>query len=212
MAQLTDLAQALVNLEKGRVNTIVEDKLKKGIPPLEIVNELNVGMIEIGERFASCQYFISELLYSSHIMKEIMVRLEPLFGQTDLSESGNIVVIGTVKGDIHDIGKNIVVTLLKNAGFRVIDMGVDVPAERFAEKIKETGARALGLSCLLNIAFQEMKNVVDTLKKVGIRDQVKVIIGGQPTDEKVREYIGADYYAFDAVAGVKICKDIYAQR
>jgi len=144
-------------------------------------------------------------------MKEIMGRLEPLFGQTDLSQSGNIVVIGTVKGDIHDIGKNIVVTLLKNAGFRVLDMGIDVPADQFAEKLKETGAKALGLSCLLNIAFQEMKNVVDTLRRTGIRDQVKVIVGGQPTDEKVREYVGADYYALDAVAGVKICKDIYKQ-
>jgi len=111
-------------------------------------------------------------------MKEIMGRLEPLFGQTDLSQSGNIVVIGTVKGDIHDIGKNIVVTLLKNAGFRVLDMGIDVPADQFAEKLKETGAKALGLSCLVNIAFQEMKNVVDTLRRTGIRDQVKVIVGG----------------------------------
>jgi methanogenic corrinoid protein MtbC1 len=101
---------------------------------------------------------------------------------------------------------------LKNAGFRVIDMGIDVPADQFAEKLKETGAKALGLSCLLNIAFQEMKNVVDTLRRTGLRDRVKVIIGGQPTDEKVREYIGADYYAPDAVAGVKICKEIYTER
>jgi methylmalonyl-CoA mutase cobalamin-binding domain/chain len=211
MAQLTDLAQALVDLEKDRVNAIVEDKLKRGILPLEIVKELNDGMIEVGERFASCEYFISELMYSSHIMKEIMVRLESLFGHADLSESGRIVVIGTVKGDIHDIGKNIVVTLLKNASFRVIDMGIDVAADRFVEKLKETGAKVLGLSCLLNIAFQEMRNVVDTLTRNGIRDQVKVIIGGQPTDEKVREYVGADYYAPDAPAGVKICKEIYAQ-
>jgi methylmalonyl-CoA mutase cobalamin-binding domain/chain len=211
MAPLTDLAQALVDLEKDSVNAIVEDRLKKGMPPLDIVKELNEGMIEVGERFASCEYFISELMYSSHIMKETLVRLEPLFGQMDLSESGNIVVIGTVKGDIHDIGKNIVVTLLRNAGFRVIDMGIDVPAEQFVEKLKETRAKALGLSCLLNIAFEEMRNVVDTLTRSGIRDQVKVIIGGQPTDEKVRDYVGADYYALDAVAGVKICKDIYAQ-
>jgi methylmalonyl-CoA mutase cobalamin-binding domain/chain len=210
MAQLTDLAQALVNLEKDRVKVIVEDKLERGVPPMEIVKELNDGMIEVGERFASCEYFISELMYSSHITKEIMARLEPLFGQADLSESGDIVVIGTVKGDIHDIGKNIVVTLLKNAGFRVIDMGIDVPADQFAKKLKETGAKALGLSCLLNVSFQEMKHVIDTLKRTGIRDQVKVIIGGQPTDDKVREYVGADYYASDAVAGVKICKEIYA--
>ena len=210
MAQLTDLAQALVNLEKAHVKGIVEDKLERGAPPMEIVKELNDGMIEIGERFASCEYFISELMYSSYMMKEIMARLEALFGQTQLSESGDIVVIGTVKGDIHDIGKNIAVTLLKNAGFRVVDLGVDVPADRFVEKLRETGAKALGLSCLLNVAFEEMRNVVDTLKKTGIRDRVKVIIGGQPTDGKVREYVGANYYAPDAVAGVKICKEIYA--
>jgi len=205
------LAKALVNLEKDRVNAIVEDKLKRGIPPLEIVKELNDGMIEVGERFASGEYFISELIYSSHIMKEAMVQLEPLFEHVDLGELGGKVVIGTVKGDIHDIGKNIVVTLLRNAGFQVIDMGIDVPAERFVEKLKETGAKVLGLSCLLNLAFQEMKNVADTLTKTGIRNQVKVIIGGQPTDEQVREYVGADYYAPDAVAGVKICKEIYAR-
>jgi methylmalonyl-CoA mutase cobalamin-binding domain/chain len=210
MAQLTDLAKALVNLGKDRVNAIVEDKLKRGIPPLEIVKELNDGMIEVGERFASGEYFISELIYSSHIMKEAMVQLEPLFEHVDLGELGGKVVIGTVKGDIHDIGKNIVVTLLRNAGFKVIDLGVDVGTERFVEILQETKAKVLGLSCLLNLAFQEMKNVVDMLKKAGIRDQVKVIIGGTPTDEQVREYVGADYYAPDAVVGVKICKEIYA--
>lgn len=211
MVQLTDLAKALVNLEKDRVNAIVEDKLKRGIPPLEIVKELNDGMIEVGERFASGEYFISELIYSSHIMKEAMVQLEPLFEHVDLGELGGKVVIGTVKGDIHDIGKNIVVTLLRNAGFKVIDLGVDVGTERFVEILQETKAKVLGLSCLLNLAFQEMKNVVDMLKKAGIRDQVKVIIGGTPTDEQVREYVGADYYAPNAVAGIKICKEIYAQ-
>jgi methylmalonyl-CoA mutase cobalamin-binding domain/chain len=143
-------------------------------------------------------------------MKEVLSKVEPLFGSIEKAESGEKVVIGTVKGDIHDIGKNIVVTLLRIAGFQVIDMGIDVPAERFVEKLKETGTKVLGLSCLLNLAFQEMKNVVDTLTKTGIRNQVKVIIGGQPTDEQVREYVGADYYAPDAVAGVKICKKIYA--
>jgi len=209
MAPLTYLAQALVDLKKENVIALVEDKLKGGTPPLEIVKELNDGMTEVGERFATCEYFISELMYSSHIMKEVMVKLEPLFEHADLSESGGMVVIGTVKGDIHDIGKNIVVTLLRNAGFRVIDMGIDVTADRFVDKLKETGAKVLGLSCLLNLAFQEMKNVVDALKKAGIRDQVKVIIGGTPTDEQVREYVGADYYAPDAVVGVKICKEIY---
>jgi methylmalonyl-CoA mutase cobalamin-binding domain/chain len=144
-------------------------------------------------------------------MKEIMVKLELSLEQTDLGQSSGTVIIGTVKGDIHDIGKNIVVTLLRNAGLRVIDIGVDVTADRFVEKLKETGAKVLGLSCLLNLAFYEMKNVVDMLIKAGIRNQVKVIIGGTPTDEQVREYVGADYYASDAVAGIKICRQIYAR-
>ena len=210
MAKLTELAQALVDLKKENVIALVEDKLKGGISPLEIVKELNIGMIEIGERFSACQYFISELIYSSHMMKEAMSQLEPLFRSIEQAESGERVVIGTGKGDIHDIGKNIVVTLLRNAGFQVIDMGIDVAAERFVEKLKETGAKVLGLSCLLNLAFQEMKHVVDMLGEAGIRNQVKVIVGGQPIDEQVREYVGADYYATDAVAGIKICKEIYA--
>ena len=210
MAKLTELAQALVDLKKENVIALVEDKLKGGISPLEIVKELNIGMIEIGERFATGEYFISELMYSSHMMKEAMSQLEPLFGSIKQAASGERVVIGTVKGDIHDIGKNIVVTLLRNAGFQVIDMGIDVAAERFVEKLKETGAKVLGLSCLLNLAFQEMKHVVDMLGEAGIRNQVKVIVGGQPIDEQVREYVGADYYATDAVAGIKICKEIYA--
>jgi methanogenic corrinoid protein MtbC1 len=101
--------------------------------------------------------------------------------------------------------------LIKNAGFNVVDLGVDVPAERFVESLKETGARALALSCLLNVAIPEMKNIVEALRAAGIRGNVKVVIGGQPIDEKVCEYVGADYYGADAPAGVLICKQIYGQ-
>ena len=212
MTELTELAQALVDLRKEDVMAMVEDNLRKKTPPLEIVKALNEGMIKVGERFAACEYFISELIYSSHIMKEAMTRLDPLFEQPDLGESGETVVIGTVKGDIHDIGKNIVVTLLRNASFKVIDLGVDVPADKFVEKLKETGAKVLGLSCLLNLAILEMKNVTEALKVAGIRNKVKVIIGGEPIDEQVRDYVGADYYGPDAPTGVKICKEIYAQQ
>ena len=209
MAALTELTKALVDLKKEDVLAMVEDQLEKKTPPLEIVKALNGGMIMVGERFASCEYFISELIYSGHIMKDVMARLDPLFEQTDLEASGEKVVIGTVKGDIHDIGKNIVVMLMRNAGFKVIDLGVDVPADRFVEALKETGAKALALSCLLNLAITEMKVVVEVLAAAGIRNNVKVILGGQPIDEKVREYVGADYYGSDAPAGVSICKQIY---
>jgi methanogenic corrinoid protein MtbC1 len=208
---LTQLTQALVNLEKEQVIAMVDDELKKNTPAFDIVTALNNGMVQVGERFAACEYFISELIYSSHIMKEVMTRLEPLFEASDVGPSGDKVVVGTVKGDIHDIGKNIVTTLLKNAGFHVIDLGVDVPAEQFVESLKETGAKALALSCLLNLAIMEMKSVVEALGAAGMRDIVKVVIGGQPIDEKVCAFVGADYYGSDAPAGVRICKQIYGQ-
>ncbi len=209
MAGLTELAQAMADLDKKHVAALVEDKLKRGVPPLEVVKELNDGMIEIGNRFAACEYYISELIFSSHIYKEVMGQLEPRLGAIGPDQSAGTVVIGTVKGDIHDIGKNIVVTLLRNAGFKTIDLGVDVAADKFVEALKQSGARALALSCLLNLAIQEMKNVVDALAAAGMRDRVKVVIGGQPIDEKVCEYVGADFYGSDAPAGVRICKQIY---
>ncbi len=211
MADLTELTRAMADLDKKRVLGLVEEKLKGGIPPLEIVKELNDGMIEVGNRFTACEYYISELMFSSHIYKEIMTTLEPLLGQAEPSKTVGAVVIGTVKGDIHDIGKNIVVTLMRNAGFKVIDLGVDVPADRFVETLKETGAKVVALSCLLNFAIMEMKDVVDALIAAGVRNNVKVIIGGQPIDDKVCEYIGADYYGADAPAGVRLCKEIYAR-
>jgi len=211
MGELTQLAQAMADLDKNHVIALVENKLKGSIPPLEIVKELNDGMIEIGNRFTACEYYISELIYSSHIYKEVMVFLGPHLSQIELDQKAGTVVIGTVRGDIHDIGKNIVVTLLRNAGFKTIDLGVDVAADKFVEALKETRAKALALSCLLNLAITEMKNVVDALVAAKIRDQINVVIGGQPIDEKVCEYVGADYYGADAPAGVRICKQIYGQ-
>jgi methanogenic corrinoid protein MtbC1 len=210
MTDLTELARSMADLDKKRVLMLLEEKLKGGTLPLDIVKELNDGMTEVGNRFTACEYYISELIFSSHVYKEVMSFLEPHLGQVELDQSAGAVVIGTVKGDIHDIGKNIVVTLLRNAGFKTVDLGVDVPADKFIETLKETGAKVLALSCLLNLAIQEMKNVVDGLAAAGLRDRTKVIVGGQPIDEKVSEYVGADYYGSDAPAGVRICKEIYA--
>ena len=212
MATLIDLTRALVDLKKEDVLSILRGELEKKTKPLDIVKALNDGMTTVGDRFASCDYFISELIYSGHIMKEAMLLLGPLFEDADGQTTGEKVVIGTVKGDIHDIGKNIVITLMRNAGFKVIDLGVDVPADRFVESVKESGAKALALSCLLNLAITEMKAVVEALAASGIRDSVKVVIGGQPIDEEVCNYVGADYYGADAPAGVRICKQIYAEQ
>lgn len=168
-------------------------------------------MIRVGELFSEQKYFISQLIYSAEILKQVMKKVDPLLAgvQTAGGSSGKV-IIGTVKGDIHDIGKNIVITLLKGSGFEVIDLGVDVPTEKFVEAVKESGAKVLGLSALLNFTYPVMKEVVDAVNAAGLRDQVKIIVGGTPVNEQVREYSGADYYAMDAVAGVRICKEVYA--
>lgn len=210
MTNLSALAQSLVDLDEDRVYAQVDQKLQAGEDPLGIIKELNDGMIKIGNLFETDEYFLSELIMSGEILNAVMAKLEPLLAGGKTEDSIGLVVIGTVKEDLHDIGKNIVVTLLKGTGFEVVDLGVDVPAEKFVQAIRETGAKVLGLSALLNFTFPEIKKVVDAFAAAGLRDQVKVMIGGAPCNEKVREFSGADYYAKDAAAGVNICKEIYS--
>jgi methylmalonyl-CoA mutase cobalamin-binding domain/chain len=207
---MKELVEALRDLEEAKVYELVDANLQAGTPALEIVGALNRGMVEIGELFSSNKYFISQLIYSAEILKGVMAKLEPLMQDAGAAPSAGKVVIGTVKGDIHDIGKNIVGTLLKGSGFEVIDLGVDVPAEKFVATVQESGARVLGLSALLNFTYPEMKNVVEAVAKAGLRHAVKVVIGGAPCNEQVREFTGADYFAPDAIAGVNYCKQAYA--
>jgi methanogenic corrinoid protein MtbC1 len=208
--KMEDLAQALRDLDEKKVDALVEEKIKNGVPVMEIVRACNDGMVAVGELFSECKYFISELIFSAEILKNVMKRLEPLLQGVEAAKSPGKVVIGTVKGDIHDIGKNIVITLLRGSGFEVIDLGVDVPAEKFVAALEQTRAKILGLSALLNLAYPEMKHVVDEVARAGLREKVKIIIGGTPVNEQVRQFTGADFYAVDAVAGVSLCKQIYA--
>lgn len=203
------LAQAMRDLDEKKVLELVEVKINEKVPAMEIVAICNQGMVAIGELFSKGEYFISELLFSAEILKGVMKRLDPLLNGSGGGGSAGKVVIGTVKGDIHDIGKNIVITLLRGAGFAVTDLGVDVPAPKFVEALRETGARVLGLSALLNLTYPEMKTVVEEVNRAGLRDQVKIIVGGAPVNEQVRQFAGADYWAPDAVAGVNLCKEIY---
>jgi len=203
------LGRALLDLKEDQARNLVKQKLEEGEDPIAIIRECNEAMAEVGQRFERDEYFISELVMSGEIFKGIMSQLEPLLGQTEKSSTKGTVVIGTVKNDIHDIGKNIVITLLKGTGFEVVDLGVDVPAEQFVRAAEETGTRVIGLSALLNTTLFEMKNVVDQLIAAGLRDRATVIIGGAPCNEQVRQYAGADYYAKDAGEGARICKQIY---
>ncbi|CAA7600935.1 Cobalamin (vitamin B12)-binding domain protein [Acididesulfobacillus acetoxydans] len=177
-----------------------------------IIQQCNAAMSRIGKLFEENEYYLSELIMSGKIMKDVTGVLEPLLaeaGKATVSSKGTV-IIGTVKDDIHDIGKNIVTTLLKGTGFNVVDLGVDVPAATFIQALRDTGAKVLGLSTLLNFTFPQMKNVIEELEKAGMHNSVKVIIGGAPRDEDVRKFVGADYYAKDAAAGVSACKEIYA--
>jgi 5-methyltetrahydrofolate--homocysteine methyltransferase len=160
----------------------------------------------VGERFAASEYFIPDLVYSGEILKEITALVKPrLVEVADVKRLGKV-IIGTVAGDIHDIGKDIVVFMLDVNGFEVYDLGVDVPPQHFADKIRETEAPVVGLSGFLTLAFDSMKETVDAIQAAGLRDKVMVMIGGGQMNEEVRAYTGADAYGADAMAGVTLAR------
>jgi 5-methyltetrahydrofolate--homocysteine methyltransferase len=201
-----DLVKTLADLKEQEVIKIVKDRLSAGEDPLKILGDARKGMEIVGQRFASSEYFIPDLVYSGEILRTVTEMVKP-----KLSKAGEIkrvgkVVFGTVAGDIHDIGKDIVVFMLDVNGFEVHDLGVDVPVQKFVEKIKETGAPIVGLSGFLTLAFDSMKQTIDAIKAAGLRDKVKVMIGGGQITEEVRKYTGADAYGKDAMTGVSLAK------
>ncbi len=201
-----DLVEAIADLREEEALKIVKDRLSAGEDPVKILEEARKGLEIVGNRFASGEYFIPDLIYSGEIMKQITEIVKPLISQTTQAKKLGKVVIGTVAGDIHDIGKNIVVFMLEVNGFEVYDLGVDVPPERFVEKVKETQAPILGLSGFLTLAFDSMKRTIEALKEAGLRDKVKVMIGGGQVTDEVRKYTGADAYGKDAMAAVSLAK------
>lgn len=205
---LTDsLSKAIAELEEELVAKLVKERLEKGVTPLEIVNALQQGMAEAGSRFESGEYFLGELIMCGEIMQDSMVVLEPLLTGSKAEYKGNI-VMGTVKGDIHDLGKNIVVMLLKGSGYNVIDLGVDVPKEKFIAAIQEYKAPLVGMSVLLTGCQESMKETITAIRAAGL--DTKVLIGGNYIDDVVKEYVGADYSAQAATDGVKIADDIFS--
>ncbi len=201
-----DLVSTLADLKEKEALKIVEDRLKVGEEPLKILEDARKAMEVVGKRFASSEYFMPDLVYSGEIMREITDIVKPKMSKAGEIKRLGKVVFGTVAGDIHDIGKDIVVFMLDVNGFEVYDLGVDVPAQKFVEKIKESGAPIVGLSGFLTLAFDSMKQTVDAIKAAGLRDKVKVMIGGGQMSEEVRKYTGADAYGPDAMAGVSLAK------
>jgi len=201
-----DLINVLADLKEKEVLKIVEDKLSANEDPLKILDDARSGMEIVGKRFADGEYFIPDLVYSGEILKAVTDMVKPkLTGASEVKRLGKV-IIGTVAGDIHDIGKDIVVFMLDVNGFEVYDLGVDVPVEKFVEKIKESGAPVVGLSGFLTLAFDSMKETVEAIKAAGMRDKVKIMIGGGQINEEVRKYTSADSYGADAMAAVSIAK------
>jgi methanogenic corrinoid protein MtbC1 len=201
-----DLVNALADLKEQEVIKIVESRLNAKEDPLKILDDARKGMEIVGKRFASSEYFIPDLVYSGEILKSVTELVKPKLTKAREMKRTGKVIFGTVAGDIHDIGKDIVVFMLDVNGFEVHDLGVDVPAQKFVEKIKETGAPVVGLSGFLTLAFDSMKLTVDAIKAAGLRDKVSIMIGGGQITEEVRKYTGADAYGKDAMAGVSLAK------
>jgi methanogenic corrinoid protein MtbC1 len=201
-----DLVNALADLKEQEVIKIVKDRLSASEDPLKILGDARKGMEIVGNRFASSEYFIPDLVYSGEILKSVTELVKPKLTQAAESKKLGKIVFGTVAGDIHDIGKDIVVFMLEVNGFEVYDLGVDVPVQKFVDKINETGTPIVGLSGFLALAFDSMKETVDAIKKAGLRDKVKIMIGGGQITDEIKKYTGADAYGKDAMTGVALAK------
>jgi len=201
-----DLAKALGDLKEDESIAIVKEKLDAGVDPMAILAEASKGMETVGTRFSKSEYFIPDLVYSGEILKRINELVKPKLAAAGPAKKAGKVIIGTVAGDIHDIGKDIVVFMLDVSGFEVYDLGVDVPIQKFVDKIRETGAPVVGLSGFLTLAYDTMKQTIDAIKKAGLRDNLKIMIGGGQITDEIMKYTGADAYGRDAVAGVALAR------
>lgn len=200
------LKEAVIELREADALRIAEEELKGGTDPLAIVTACREAMDVIGQRFADGEAFIPELIMAGEIMQGITARVKPYLKTDASGEKLGTVVMCTVQGDIHDIGKDIVVTMLDIAGFEVVDLGVDVPVAKVVETVRERKAQVLGLSGLLTVAFDSMKATVAGVDDAGLRGQVKIMLGGAPVTDAVVQYAGADAWGKDAVAAVELAK------
>lgn len=202
----TKLINAMGDLDEQLILDEVKAEKAKGTPPLDIIAMLQEGMGIVGKRFETKEYFLSELIASADIFNEA----SKLLGGAVLagpSKYGTF-VLGTIYEDIHDIGKNIVMTVMSSNGFNVVDLGVDVPTAKYLDAIKEHKPKAIGISCLLTTAFDNIKECIRSIEKAGLRKDIKILIGGGPVDEATGKYVGADRVCKNAQEAVEYCKNL----
>lgn len=202
-----NLKTAILSMKRKEAVDLVRKGMEAGANPLAVLKICTDALEEVGRRFEKSQFFLSELIYSGEVFKEISAILEPsLKSHPRQEDSKQVVVFGTPKGDIHDLGKNIVITLMRAQSITVHDLGVDVPAQRFVEELEQRDACVIAMSALVTPAFGAMREVNSLLKEKGLRDRTFVIIGGAVTTELARKEVGADAQTVDPTEGVRLCK------
>ncbi|HKL12586.1 MAG TPA: cobalamin-dependent protein [Halanaerobiales bacterium] len=202
----TKLIESIVEMREDEALNMVNDLIEQGTPMIDIMQECKKAMEEVGNKFEEGEYFVPQLLMAAEIMNQITeMTKEECIDDTNEEDVGTV-IMGTVEGDIHDIGKGIVNFNLDVNGFNVIDLGEDVSPKQYIDAINEYKPDIVGMSCLLTVAFDSMEKTIKEIKKAGLRDKVKIMIGGAPINEEVYEYTGADGWAKDAVKAVKLAK------
>ena len=194
----------------GSMKEHAQEALAQHIPPLEILGSMRKGLAKAGAKYERGEYFLSELVMTGIMAQDLSIMLKPYL-QGAKNQFLAKVVIGTVKGDLHDIGKNLVSVMLSSAGFQVLDLGVDAPPERFTEAIERDRPRIVAFSCLLTIAMDAMKTTIDRLERQGFRKEVRVLVGGRPITSDFARLIGADGYGADAIEAVSVAKAALAK-
>jgi 5-methyltetrahydrofolate--homocysteine methyltransferase len=206
MADLKKLHDAVLNGDTKTAVAITREAIAENLDPLELISGTMVpAMDEVGRRYEQEEYFVPELLLAARAMKGALELLRPLLAERGAKPAGKI-AIGTVKGDLHDIGKNLVASLLEGSGFEVIDLGTDVPPEKFVEAIREKAVQIVCLSALLTVTMPSMKTTIEALKEAGVRDKVKILVGGAPVTQQYANDIGADGYGETASNAVALAR------
>lgn len=208
MSSLKELAELVIAGDVQKVKDATKQLLDAGEDPIKVINEgLIPGINEVGVRFKEGEMFVPEMMISAQAMKAGVELAKERIAGADIPTSGKV-VIGSVKGDLHDIGKNLVIMMLESSGFSIVDLGVDAPVQKFVQAVKEHEPQVVGMSALLTTTMPVMKDVISALEKEGLRQGVKVIIGGAPVTQDYAEEIGADGYAPDAATAVELCKQL----
>jgi len=208
---LDDIRGAIIGGKHKEIEALVKAAIEEKVNLNEMINDAMIAAMDVvGQRFADSEIFVPEMLVSAVTMKKGLYLIRPLLKGEEIESKGTIIMC-TVKGDIHDIGKNLVIMMLEGAGFNIVDLGVDITVEKLIQQVEEINPDILGLSALLTTTMQGMKNVIETLESKGLRNKVKVMIGGAPVDAKFAEKIGADGYGKDATEAVKFARALLEQ-